>query len=192
MSHVPVEITLRDIFLRELRKSSKMKHDLETYERAKDGTKAEGTHVPPADSIGQGPAQSREDSQEQTADSRREVRCPSTQQSQRLVPPCHYRACCRPDRSSSQPCRAALRLLPPCSNLGSGRVTSLSSRGSVVGRICNCKDTGALGKESCCSCSACPGESTCRDMTRAPSVFISLVWRHSFSLRPHEWSSHPC
>ena len=39
MSHVPEEITLRDIFLRELSKSTKMKHDLEPYERAKDGTK---------------------------------------------------------------------------------------------------------------------------------------------------------
>ena len=38
MSHVPEEITLRDIFLRELMKSTKMKHDLETYDRAKDGT----------------------------------------------------------------------------------------------------------------------------------------------------------
>ena len=40
MNHVPEEIRLRDIFLREPRKSTKMKHDLvETYERAKDGTK---------------------------------------------------------------------------------------------------------------------------------------------------------
>ena len=44
MSHVPEEITLRDIFLRELRKSTKMKHDLETYERAKDGTKEHTYH----------------------------------------------------------------------------------------------------------------------------------------------------
>ena len=44
MSHVPEEITLRDIFLRELRKSTKRKHDLETYERAKDGTKEHTYH----------------------------------------------------------------------------------------------------------------------------------------------------
>ena len=44
MSHVPEEITLRDIFLRELRKSTKMKHDLETYERAEDGTKEHTYH----------------------------------------------------------------------------------------------------------------------------------------------------
>ena len=44
MSHVPEEITLRDIFLRELRKCTKMKHDLETYERAKDGTKEHTYH----------------------------------------------------------------------------------------------------------------------------------------------------
>ena len=44
MSHVPEESTLRDIFLRELRKSTKMKHDLETCERAKDGTKEHRYH----------------------------------------------------------------------------------------------------------------------------------------------------
>ena len=38
------EITLRHIFLRDLRKSTKMKHDLETYERAKDGTKEHTYH----------------------------------------------------------------------------------------------------------------------------------------------------
>ena len=44
MSHVQEEITLKDIFLRELRKSTNMKHDLETYERAKDGTKEHTYH----------------------------------------------------------------------------------------------------------------------------------------------------
>ena len=44
MSHVPEKITLRDIFLKELRKSTKIKHDLETYERAKDGTKEHTYH----------------------------------------------------------------------------------------------------------------------------------------------------
>ena len=44
MSLVPEEITIRDIFLRERRKSAKMKHDLETYERAKDGTKEHTYH----------------------------------------------------------------------------------------------------------------------------------------------------
>ena len=44
MSHVPEEITLRGIFLRGLRKSTKMKHDLETYERAKDVTKEHTYH----------------------------------------------------------------------------------------------------------------------------------------------------
>ena len=44
MSHVPEEITLRNIFLRELWKSTKMKHDLETYEQAEDGTKEQTYH----------------------------------------------------------------------------------------------------------------------------------------------------
>ena len=44
MSHVPEEITLRDIFLREVRKSTKMKHDLEMYARAEDGTKEHTYH----------------------------------------------------------------------------------------------------------------------------------------------------
>ena len=38
MSHVPEETTLRDIFLRQLMKSSRMKYDLEIYDRAKEGT----------------------------------------------------------------------------------------------------------------------------------------------------------
>ena len=82
MSHVPEEITLRAIFLRELRKSTKRKHDLETYKRAKDGTKA---HVPLADSVSKGFAQSGEDSQEQATDcqgSWRQVWSSSTQHSQ--------------------------------------------------------------------------------------------------------------
>ena len=38
MSHVPEETTLRDILLRQLRKSGKFKYDLEIYDRAKEGT----------------------------------------------------------------------------------------------------------------------------------------------------------
>ena len=38
MSHVPEETTLRDILLRQLRKSSKFKYDLEISDRAKEGT----------------------------------------------------------------------------------------------------------------------------------------------------------
>ena len=38
MSHVPKETTLRDILLRQLRKSGKFKYDLEIYDRAKEGT----------------------------------------------------------------------------------------------------------------------------------------------------------
>ena len=38
MSHVPEETTLRDILLRQLRKSGKFKCDLEIYDRAKEGT----------------------------------------------------------------------------------------------------------------------------------------------------------
>ena len=38
MSHVPEETTLRDILLRQLRKSRKFKYDLEIYDRAKEGT----------------------------------------------------------------------------------------------------------------------------------------------------------
>ena len=38
MSHIPDETTLRDIFLRQIRKSQKIKFDLERYDRAKEGT----------------------------------------------------------------------------------------------------------------------------------------------------------
>ena len=39
MSHVPDEVTQRDILLRQIRKSTKMKYDLEIYDRAKEGSK---------------------------------------------------------------------------------------------------------------------------------------------------------
>ena len=39
MSHVPEENTLRDILLRQLRKSERMKYDLEIHDRAKEGTR---------------------------------------------------------------------------------------------------------------------------------------------------------
>ena len=39
MSHIPDEVTLRDILLRQIRKSSRMKYDLEIYDRAKEGSK---------------------------------------------------------------------------------------------------------------------------------------------------------
>ena len=38
LSHTPDETTLRDIFLRELRQSKRLKYDLEIYDRAKEGT----------------------------------------------------------------------------------------------------------------------------------------------------------
>ena len=38
MSHVPEEMVLRDILLRQIRKSSRMKYDLEIYDRAKEGS----------------------------------------------------------------------------------------------------------------------------------------------------------
>ena len=38
MSHIPDEVTLRDILLRQIRKSQRLKFDLERYDRAKDGT----------------------------------------------------------------------------------------------------------------------------------------------------------
>ena len=38
LSHKPDETTLRDIFLRQIRKSTRMKYDLEIYDRAKEGT----------------------------------------------------------------------------------------------------------------------------------------------------------
>ena len=37
MSHVPDEVTLRDILLREIRKSHHIKYDLQLYDRAKEG-----------------------------------------------------------------------------------------------------------------------------------------------------------
>ena len=39
MSHIPDEVTQRDILLRQIRKSTKMKYDLEIYDRAKEGSK---------------------------------------------------------------------------------------------------------------------------------------------------------
>ena len=36
MSHIPDEVTVRDILLRQIRKSVRMKYDLEMYDRAKD------------------------------------------------------------------------------------------------------------------------------------------------------------
>ena len=38
MSHVPDEVTLRDIFLRQVRKSASIKYDLQIFDRAKEGT----------------------------------------------------------------------------------------------------------------------------------------------------------
>ena len=38
MSHVPDERTLRDILLRQIRRSARMKWDLDLYDRAKEGT----------------------------------------------------------------------------------------------------------------------------------------------------------
>ena len=38
LSHTPDETTLRDIFLRELRQSKRLKYDLEIYDRAREGT----------------------------------------------------------------------------------------------------------------------------------------------------------
>ena len=38
MSHIPDEVTLRDILLRQIRKSQRLKFDLERYDRAKEGT----------------------------------------------------------------------------------------------------------------------------------------------------------
>ena len=38
ISHVPEELTLRDILLRQIRGSHRLKYDLETYDRAKEGT----------------------------------------------------------------------------------------------------------------------------------------------------------
>ena len=38
LSHTPDETTLRDIFLRELRQSKRLKYDLEIFDRAKEGT----------------------------------------------------------------------------------------------------------------------------------------------------------
>ena len=38
LSHMPDETNMRDIFLRELRQSKKIKHDLEIYDRAKEGS----------------------------------------------------------------------------------------------------------------------------------------------------------
>ncbi|CAE7685313.1 GIP [Symbiodinium necroappetens] len=38
LSHMPDETTLRDIFLRELRQSKKIKYDFEIYDRAKEGS----------------------------------------------------------------------------------------------------------------------------------------------------------
>ena len=39
MSHIPDEVTLRDILLCQIRKSIRMKYDLEIYDRAKEGSK---------------------------------------------------------------------------------------------------------------------------------------------------------
>ena len=38
LSHTPDETTLRDILLRELRQSKRLKYDLEIYDRAREGT----------------------------------------------------------------------------------------------------------------------------------------------------------
>ena len=38
ISHVPEELTLRDILLRQIRGCHKLKYDLDTYDRAKEGT----------------------------------------------------------------------------------------------------------------------------------------------------------
>ena len=48
MSHVPDERTLRDILLRQIRRSARMKWDLDLYDRAKEGTSTqEGRYSPP-------------------------------------------------------------------------------------------------------------------------------------------------
>ena len=44
MSHIPDEVTLRDILLRQIRKGVRMQYDLEIYDRAKEGSKEHSYH----------------------------------------------------------------------------------------------------------------------------------------------------
>ena len=46
LSHTPDETTLRDIFLRELRQSKRLKYDLEIYDRAKEGSDQHSYCIP--------------------------------------------------------------------------------------------------------------------------------------------------